>query len=573
MFLLLAVVACGAAATGTPVVVEKEVIKEVEKEVIKEVEVTKMVVATPTPTRRPLAVTGPHGAVITATTDMAEMGMDPMLDNSSNVKPFYDEMYLYGIMQAPDGELIGGAASKWEVSDDQLSWVFTVREGVKFHNGDTLSAQDLEWSWNRNIMSEASENTAGIALSPLVESIRADGNTVVVRTKQPEALMPLWWPSYEGNNAGVVLSKAEFDRTGDEGIRNNPVGAGYFKFVERSRGEFIKLEAFEDHYCCVPGFKELTVLEVPEIATRMALLKTGGADLIEATPQVKPDLESSGFRIISGEGATSSAMWYPYLQVEGSPFADIRVREALAIAIDRQAIAERLYAGEGGATPSFFSGPGSFGFNSEISGYDYDPERAKQLLEEAGYGDGFELVIVTYQYDADFPDMPTLSQAVLGYYQELGIEGTVQVKEWTAVKQQMVDMIKDACGGDLLWCPADQANPDVAMKEPYNVILRGNDTRFHALRQDRGYMHPLGQRPFIQVPWLADAIDIIMAEFDLEEQRAMMEDYNRRKNEEYVQNLLLFANSVFAVSDNIADWQPITGRTYPNNQWTLQPAD
>jgi ABC-type transport system substrate-binding protein len=584
MFSLLVILACGTAA---PEVIEKEVIREVEVEKIVEKEklveviktVEKVVVATPTAVPPPGSVKGPSGSVITATSDMAEMGLDPSLDNSSNVKTYFDEIHLYAIMQAPNGELIGGAASKWEISPDQLSWIYTVREGVKFHNGDTMRPEDWEWSWNRSICpgpptdgSCKAENSTAAVWGPKAEYIRAVGDTIVVRTHKPEALMPLWWPSYEGGQAGTVQSKAEFDRTGVEGIRNNPIGAGNFMFVERSRGEFIKLEAFEDHYCCVPGFKNLTVLEVPEIATRLALLKTGGADLIEATPQVKPDLVESGFRVFSGRGATSSSMWYPYLNIEGSPFADKRVREALALAIDRDAIAERLYAGEGAGTPSFFSGPGSFGFNDEISAYPYDLERAKQLMQDAGYGDGFKVRIVTYSYDADFPDMPTLSQAVLGYLEDLGIDGDVQVKEWTAVKQHMVDMLKAVCGGDTVWCIDNPANPEVAFEEPYNLILRGNDTRFHALRQNRGYMHPDGRRPFIQVAWLTEEMDKVASQFDFGVQEDMFKEYNRKVNEEYVQNLLLFANSVFGASDRIGDWQPITGRTYPNNQWTLKPA-
>ena len=85
-------------------------------------------------------------------------------------------------------------------------------------------------------------------------------------------------------------------------------------------------------------------------------------------------------------------------------------------------------------------------------------------------------------------------------------------------------------------------------------------------------MHPDGRRPFIQVPWLADEMDKVAAQFDFAVQRTMFEEYNRKVNEDFTQNLLLFANSVFEASDKIGDWQPITGRTYPNNQWTLKPA-
>ena len=228
MFLFPAILACGTAA---PEVVEKEVIKEVIKEVPVEkivekeklVEVIKtlekVVVAMPTAAPPPGAVTGPAGSVISATSDMAEMGFDPSLDNTSNVKPFFDEINLYGIMQASNGELIGGAASKWEISPDQLSWIYTVRKDVKFHNGETMTPEDFSWSWNRQIMSEEAENSAAVTWSPKIEFIRAEGNTVVVRTKEPEALTPLWWPSYGGGQAGVVLSARLFRDMGASDLK------------------------------------------------------------------------------------------------------------------------------------------------------------------------------------------------------------------------------------------------------------------------------------------------------------------------------------------------------------------
>ena len=193
-------------------------------------------------------------------------------------------------------------------------------------------------------------------------------------------------------------------------------------------------------------------------------------------------------------------------------------------------------------------------------------------MKEAGYGDGFKVRMVTYKYDADFPDIPILAQAVGGYLQDLGVDFEVQVMEWNAVKAEMVNMLQAACGGERLWCHGEEANPELAAQEPYTLIVRGNDTRFHALRQNVGYMHPLGQRPFIQVPWVAEELDLVGSEFDFAKQRVMFEEYNKHVYDEYIQGLLIYANSLFAVSDKIGDWQPITGRTYPNNQWTLQPA-
>ena len=574
MFLLPAILACG---TASPEVVEREVIKEVpvekivEKEVIKEVE--KLVVATPTAVPLPPAMTGPVGEVFSANSDLAEMGMDPSLDNTGNVRPFTNEMYIYAIEQSPDGELIGGAATKWEVSDDHLSWIWTVREGVKFHNGETMTAEDFSWSWNRQFLSPEAESSQSFAYGPKIESIRPEGNTVVVTTKQPEALMPIWWaPSWVGP-VGTILSKAEFERTGVEGIRNGAIGAGPYKFVERSRGEFVKMEAFEDHYCCVPGFKVLTILEIPEIATRLALLKTGGADLVEATPFVKKDIEGAGFRTYSAQAAQISTMFFMYQNIPQSPFHDQRVREAFNFAINREAIAERIYASEASGTPSFPAGPGTFGYAADLEPYPYDPDRAKQLMKDAGYDKGFEVRLVTYLFDADFPDMPTLAQAVLGYLSELGIDGNVQVMEWSAVKNEMVSVVGAACGeGQPVWCPGAEANPEVAAQEPYTLILRGNDARFIWLSHVLAYYHTNGRRPVIQFDHIAAAIDEISAEFDLDKQRALSEEYNRMMHREHRQAFLLYGNAVFGISDKIESWQPISGRTYPHNHWSLIPA-
>ena len=96
----------------------------------------------------------PTGSVVSVTSDLAEMGMDPMLNLTGNVKIFTDEIHLNGIMQAPDGKLIPGAAAKWEVSPDLHSWIWTIREGVKFHDGSTMTAEDFAFSWKRAVLSD-----------------------------------------------------------------------------------------------------------------------------------------------------------------------------------------------------------------------------------------------------------------------------------------------------------------------------------------------------------------------------------------------------------------------------------
>jgi peptide/nickel transport system substrate-binding protein len=517
------------------------------------------------------ALAEPSGSVISVTSDMAGMGMDPLLDNTGNVKVFTDEIHLNAIMQDPDGTLIPGAAVSWEVSADLRSWIWTVREGVKFHDGSTMTAEDFAWSWKRAVLSEESENPYHASYGPLIEDIYADGNHVIVRTKEPEPLMPLWWPTYD-NQVGYVLSKAQFDREGVDGVRNKPIGAGSFKLVERNQSSrYVDLEAFEDHYCCVPKIKNLRIMEVPEMSTRLALLRTGEADIVEAVPTAKQEIEGAGQQVYSGLAGSLSVLWYNYQNFSNNPMHDIRVREAMSIAIDRQAILDRIYAGEGGPLPSFFSGPGTVGYVKDLPADPYDPDRAKQLMKDAGYPDGFPVRIVTYAFDGDFPDLPTLAQAVLGYLQEINIAGEVQVVEWDAMKDEMVSMLKDVCGNDQIVCSEQEAqNPELAGQPPFTVMIRGDKSRYHSLRQNRQYQSTLAKsRPIIQVEEVDAALKAVTVEFDLAKQTALFEDYNRLLRRGFYNAPLLYSDTVFGVSSRVDHWEPIAGRPYPNNHWTI----
>jgi peptide/nickel transport system substrate-binding protein len=521
----------------------------------------------------PALAAEPTGSIVSVTSDLAGMGMDPLLDNTGSPKVFTDEVHLNAVMQDPDGKLIPGAALKWEPSADRKSWIWTLREGVKFHDGSPVTAQDFAWSWKRAVMSPESQNPYKAAYGPLIEDIYAEGNTVVVRTKTPQALMPLWWPTYD-NQVGYVLSKAQFDREGNEGLRNKPIGAGSFRLKERNLpGRFVELEAVSDHYCCVASVKNVRIMEVPELSTRLALLRTGRADIIEATPAARKEIEASGNRVMTGLAGAVSVMWYPYQHYSKNPFNDIRVREALSIAIDRKAIVNRIYAGAGGPLSSFFSGPGTIGYVRDLPPDPLNPARAKQLLKEAGYPNGFPVRILTYSFDGDFPDLPTLSQAVLGFLQELGITGEVQVMEWDALKNQINKMLTDACGdAKKVVCTEQEAkNAEIASKPPFTLIIRGDKSRYHSLRQNRQYQSTIANaNPVIQVAEVDAAIRAMETEFDIEKQTKLFEDFNRLMRKGFYNAPLVYADTVFGVSNRIAAWQPIAGRPFPNNHWTIK---
>jgi ABC-type transport system substrate-binding protein len=164
-----------------------------------------------------------------------------------------------------------------------------------------------------------------------------------------------------------------------------------------------------------------------------------------------------------------------------------------------------------------------------------------------------------------------MSQAILGFLQEINISGEVDIMEWPAMQTLMSTLHKDACGGEETLCDAATAtNPDVAGQEPFVMMIRGDKSRYHSLRQNRGYQSSFATvRPIIQVPEVDSALKLITDEFDLAKQTAYFEDYNRLLREGFHNAPLLYVDTVFGVSNKIESWEPIAGRPYPNNHGSI----
>ena len=558
---LLLIMGCGGSPASTPVVIEKEVIIEVEKEVIK----TVIVVATPIPTMLPVSVTGPYGELIAAADDMINMGTDLMVYMPSPQGTIYlEELYDYLFEKDFDGKFIPSLATDWEMSSDQLTWTFDIRKGVEFHDGSPLTAEDVAYSWNRSFFDPESTATTAIDYAQNVESITAEGNKLVVVTKEPQANVDMWGNYPNLGAGGMILSKKQLEEQGADAYRNNPIGTGPYRFKERIVNQYIKLTASDqEHWFKEPGFKDLTILEIPELSTRIALLKTGGADLVGASIASRETILESGLQAVSAPATGVSALYYLYLYADGHPFNDQRVREAISIAIDRKTIGERLYLGEAWPLSNMPAAPGTFGYNDDVKPHPYDLERAKQLMKDAGYADGFEVQIWTYINDADFPNLPTLGEAALGYLEDINITGDVKIYDWTTL------------GGTILVESAWNKNP-TPEETPYPLFIRGNDARFYSLRWMRALLHSENSRKPLfgnGIPWLDETINKAFAEFDTAKEEELIREANRRLTDEYWHAPLLYANTVFGLSNRIAGWTPTTGRSWIHNFWTARPAE
>ncbi len=518
---------------------------------------------------------GPTGELVTLAGSLGGQGADPLTQAALEWqhKPWWDEVHDFVIEQDADGNIVAGLATEWGPSEDGLTWTFTIREGVKFHNGTTLTADDVAWSWNR-LMFDPGSTHQMIGRAPNVESITADGNVVTIVTREPQSDVAMWFAEHDGESGGAVYSQAYFEEVGEE-MWTQPIGTGPYELVSMEGQESATLTAFLDEDRSdwqkerTPGFKDLTVRAAPDSSTRVALLQTGEADVAPVPISAVPELEEAGVSVIEVPAATQSVMWcLGATRNPESPCDDIRVREALSIAIDRQGIADSIYQGFAEPSVGYIAGPGTFGNPEDLAAPPYDPERAQELLADAGFDESnpLSIQIITADIPGDMPEMPTLAEAIAGMYEAIGVNATVTVGEEEANREALYG---DTYSGQV---------PGSA-SQPVTLWMRGQDNRFYfvdslaATFTDIGNIGKALWDPEA-VPEMPAQFAEIITEFDADAQAELVADFHRYMAEEWLQIPLLTASAVFGVSDKVGDWDlRIAGKGFVHNQWSLRPAE
>jgi len=315
---------------------------------------------------------------------LAPTWFDPA-ETSGIITPF---MVLYALHDSvlkpmPGNPLAPSLAESWSMSPDGLVYDFVLRKGVKFHNGDPVTAEDVKFSLERY---------RGASAKPLKDSVAAvetpDPGRVRIRLKRP-------WPDFMTFYAGAtgaswIVPKKYVEKVGDEGFKKAPVGAGPYKFVSFSPGVELVLEAFDQYWRKSPNVKRLILKSIPDEATRLAALKRGEVDIAYVIRGALAEeiRRSPGLTLKPNVGQGTFWVYFPDQWDPKSPWHDRRMRLAVNHAIDRQAM--NLADSLGFAKITWSIIPSSFEFYWQPPGYSYDPARAKQLLAEAGYPNGFD---------------------------------------------------------------------------------------------------------------------------------------------------------------------------------------
>jgi peptide/nickel transport system substrate-binding protein len=287
------------------------------------------------------------------------------------------------VQRTAKGDLEPALATSWKwVSDTVLE--FKLRRSVKFHNGEALTADDVTYSFQR-ALDPTKKLSAGGQMHGVKTVQIVDADTVRVITDKPfPALIPLL--------AGFAIVPGKYvEKVGDQAFAAAPVGTGPWRFVEWKRDQYIRLEAFDQHWRGKPPFRHLVVRSVPDVSTRMAELKTGGIDLVWWPPvDIIPELERQPNLHVSSVPGTR--VHYIALDMRVPPFDNKLVRQAANYAIDKEALIQKLMGGRAVQVATVLS-PLVFAYDREVAPYPYDPKKARELLAQAGYPNGVDITL------------------------------------------------------------------------------------------------------------------------------------------------------------------------------------
>ena len=313
-----------------------------------------------------------------------------------------------------DGEMIPAVAEKYTLSEDGTTYTFTLREGVKFHNGQTVTAEDVVYSINRCAAVPEGQEKPLVAAFSAIKSVEAlDEKTVAVTIAQRD----LEFISYM--TAAIIPADYENQDTA-------PVGTGPFKFVSRTPQQDFVIERFED-YWGAPAWLDKVTYKICENADALVMNLNGGSiDLCAHLTSAQASQLNQNFQVLEG---TMNLVQAIYLNNQAKPFDNQLVRQALCYAIDRQGIMDMVADGHGTAVGSSIYPAFTKYFLPElVDKYPHDVAKAKELLAQAGYPDGFDMTIsVPNNYQ---PHMDT-AEVVAEQLREAGINVTIQPVEWS----------------------------------------------------------------------------------------------------------------------------------------------
>ena len=326
-----------------------------------------------------------------------------------------------------------GVAEDWEYSKDRKTLTVILRKGMKFHNGKEITAEDVVFSLNRTKKPETRLPYAIPVWESLKEIEIVNDHKIVFHLDRPSiSLIPAFSTIF--GSLGAIVPKEYLEKVGDVGFSQNPIGAGPYRLTKHDVGSLMVLEAFDDYHLGRPLVRKIQFNVVPEETTRIAMLKTGQADIIDISRGVLPEVKKEGFNVFSSIGQKMLFLVpHGWPQDPKATLNDVRVREALFTSINRKEIADYLMSGEAAVTGSW-----SYFGGGDLPPYPYEPDAAVRKLQQAGYDKGDLELTLYVAKKAGLPEAQDIGLAVAASWERIGVKVKVIAEDFGTLRPRLV---------------------------------------------------------------------------------------------------------------------------------------
>ena len=521
-----------------------------------------------TPTRVPPRATAIPGATAapTATADttgkatgvlnvlFSDLGSEQWIMRHASAEGYYMTPMTESLIveDTETRDLLPGLATEWKVdltSSGGMDWTIKLRKGVEFHQGwGEMKARDVKFS----IAEFRKPESLATYGSEVVKWFGGDPNNIEIVhdyeliVHSPQIMVTVEELILTPHLSVKIFPQAYMEQVGDDGFARQPVFTGPFEFAEHRRAQFLEYHALEEHWRVVPEFAVAKIVVVPEPSTQLAMMRTGQGDIMEVELKLKNEAEAAGLRLIRLKQAESVDGWFGGLFLKTNPTYDatvpwsgedplspesVMVRQAMNLALDRQAIVDKILLGEGDVlnTAGWGFPPGVKWADPNLKPYPYDPQKARELLEQAGYPEGFEFD--QYQY-AITPYSVDVGEAMASYWEAIGLRVNRIVADYRpTVRQKLLD---NTTGG------AVYVHGNRATVTPWGHVCQVgglSTTKIH----------------HTEALYLDQTCTQIRTEPDFEKRMALGREMSKWINENYWIFPVAFANKIFALSDKV-DW-------------------